>query len=94
MQQRLQKNIKNCFEFRNKFKAIFFEGIFYLHQKNIKLYQKQSKKAKNWKWSEWVEEGEGMSNLNLKGVWIPIEILTDNKLSDKEKYIYAIILLR
>ena len=33
-----------------------------------------------------------MSNLNLKGVWIPIEILTDNKLSDKEKYIYAIIL--
>ena len=39
-----------------------------------------------------MEEGEGMSNLNLKGVWIPIEILTDNKLSDKEKYIYAIIL--
>lgn len=33
-----------------------------------------------------------MSNLNLKGVWIPIEILTDNKLSDKEKTIYAIIL--
>lgn len=33
-----------------------------------------------------------MSNLNLKAVWIPIEILTDNKLSDKEKYIYAIIL--
>ena len=25
-----------------------------------------------------------MSNLNLKGVWIPIEILADNKLSDKE----------
>ena len=39
-----------------------------------------------------MEEGEGMSNLNLKGVWIPIEILTDNKLSDKEKTIYAIIL--
>ena len=33
-----------------------------------------------------------MSKLNLKGIWIPIEILTDNKLSDKEKYIYAIIL--
>ena len=32
-----------------------------------------------------------MSNLNLKGVWIPIEILTDNKLSDKEKTIYSII---
>ena len=35
-----------------------------------------------------------MSNLNLKGIWIPIEILTDNKLGDKEKTIYAIILLR
>ncbi len=23
-----------------------------------------------------------MSNLNLKGIWIPMEILTDNKLSD------------
>lgn len=66
--------------------------IFCLHPKNIKLYQKQFKKAKNRKWSEWVEEGEGMSNLNLKGVWIPIEILTDKKLSDKEKNIYAIIL--
>ncbi len=27
-----------------------------------------------------------MSNLNLKGIWIPIEILTDEKLSDKEIY--------
>ena len=26
-----------------------------------------------------------MQNLNLKGIWIPIEILTDKKLSDKEK---------
>lgn len=33
-----------------------------------------------------------MSNLNLKGIWIPIEILTDDKLSDKEKIIYSIIL--
>ena len=33
-----------------------------------------------------------MSNLNLKSIWIPIEILTDEKLSDKEKIIYAIIL--
>ena len=33
-----------------------------------------------------------MANLNLKGIWIPIEILTDKKLSDKEKNIYAIIL--
>lgn len=33
-----------------------------------------------------------MSNLKLKGIWIPIEILTDEKLSDKEKIIYAIIL--
>ena len=39
-----------------------------------------------------MEDGEGMSNLNLKGIWIPIEILTDNKLSDKEKIIYAIII--
>ena len=35
-----------------------------------------------------------MSNLNLKGIWVPIEILTDNRLSDKEKTIYSIILLR
>ena len=33
-----------------------------------------------------------MCNLNLKGIWIPIEILTDKKLSDKEKIIYAIII--
>ena len=33
-----------------------------------------------------------MSNLNLKGIWIPIEILTDDKLSDKEKSIYSIII--
>lgn len=33
-----------------------------------------------------------MSNLNLKGIWIQIEILTDEKLSDKEKIIYSIIL--
>ena len=26
-----------------------------------------------------------MSSLNLKSIWIPIEILTDDKLSDKEK---------
>lgn len=26
-----------------------------------------------------------MSNLNLKGIWIPIEVLTDKNLSDKEK---------
>ena len=33
-----------------------------------------------------------MSNLNLKGLWIPIEILTDTNLSDKERYIYSIII--
>lgn len=33
-----------------------------------------------------------MSNLNLKGLWIPIEILTDKNLSDKEKHIYSIII--
>lgn len=31
-----------------------------------------------------------MSNLNLKGLWIPIEILTDKNLSDKEKHIYSL----
>ncbi len=33
-----------------------------------------------------------MSSLNLKGLWIPIEILSDKNLSDKEKYIYSIIM--
>ena len=33
-----------------------------------------------------------MTNLNLKGIWIPIEILEDDKLSDKEKIIYSIII--
>jgi len=33
-----------------------------------------------------------MSNLNLKGIWIPIEVLTDTKLNDKEKMIYSLIL--
>ncbi len=33
-----------------------------------------------------------MSNLNLKGIWIPAEILLDSKLSDKEKIIYSIII--
>ena len=32
-----------------------------------------------------------MSNLNLKGLWIPIEVLTDKNLSDKEKHIYSLI---
>ena len=33
-----------------------------------------------------------MANLNLKGFWIPIEILTNKNLSDKEKTILSIIL--
>jgi hypothetical protein len=33
-----------------------------------------------------------MSNLNLKGLCIPIEILTDTNLSDKEGIIYSIII--
>ena len=32
-----------------------------------------------------------MSNLNLKGLWISIEVLTDKNLSDKEKHIYSLI---
>lgn len=30
--------------------------------------------------------------INIKGIWIPIEILTNEDLSDKEKLIYSIIL--
>ena len=30
--------------------------------------------------------------LNLKGIWIPIEILLDKNLSDKEKLIYSLII--
>ena len=33
-----------------------------------------------------------MQENNLKGLWIPYEILTNEKLSDKEKYIYSLIL--
>ena len=33
-----------------------------------------------------------MQENNLKGLWIPYEILTNEKLADKEKYIYSIIL--
>lgn len=33
-----------------------------------------------------------MSSPNLKGLWIPIEILSDENLSDKEKHIYSIIM--
>ncbi len=29
---------------------------------------------------------------NLKGLWIPIEILSDDNLSDKEKFIYSLLL--
>ena len=30
--------------------------------------------------------------INIKGIWIPFEILTNKDLSDKEKLIYSIIL--
>ena len=33
-----------------------------------------------------------MQENNLKGLWIPYEILTNENLSDKEKYIYSLIL--
>ena len=33
-----------------------------------------------------------MQENNLKGLWIPYDILTNEKLSDKEKYIYSLIL--
>ena len=40
----------------------------------------------------YVKEGENMQENNLKGLWIPYEILTNENLSDKEKYIYSLIL--
>ena len=33
-----------------------------------------------------------MKKLDLKGIWIPIKVLEDKNLSDKEKVIYSIIL--
>ncbi len=33
-----------------------------------------------------------MQENNLKGLWMPYEILTNENLSDKEKYIYSLIL--
>ena len=39
-----------------------------------------------------MKEGENMQENNLKGLWIPYEILTNENLSDKEKYIYSLIL--
>ncbi len=33
-----------------------------------------------------------MQENNLKGLWIPYEILTNEHLNDKEKYIYSLIL--
>lgn len=66
--------------------------IFYLQFKDIKLYNfiKKGTKAKI-KRNKRGGRGQ-MSNLNLKGLWIPIEILTDTNLSDKEKHIYSIIM--
>ena len=32
-----------------------------------------------------------MLNINLEGLWIPIEVLTDKILSDKEKVIFSLI---
>ena len=33
-----------------------------------------------------------MQKTNLKGIWIPIEIFTNENLSDKEKNIYSLVL--
>ena len=33
-----------------------------------------------------------MQNSNIKGIWMPYKILTNEKLSDKEKIIYSIVL--
>lgn len=39
-----------------------------------------------------MKEGEFMQENNLKGLWIPYVILTNEHLSNKEKYIYSLIL--
>ena len=36
--------------------------------------------------------GGFMQNSNIKGIWMPYKILTNEKLSDKEKIIYSIVL--
>ena len=32
-----------------------------------------------------------MADLKLKGLWIPFGVMTDKNLSDKEKYIYSLV---
>ena len=39
-----------------------------------------------------MKEGEIMQENNLKGLWIPYEILSNDILNDKEKLIYSLIL--
>lgn len=39
-----------------------------------------------------MKEGEIMQENNLKGLWIPYEILSNEVLNDKEKLIYSLIL--
>ena len=34
-----------------------------------------------------------MSNLKIKGLWLPIEILTNKNLSDKEKTVFSLQLV-
>jgi hypothetical protein len=34
-----------------------------------------------------------MSKTKLKGLWVPMEVIADNNLSDKEKFIYSLLLV-
>jgi hypothetical protein len=34
-----------------------------------------------------------MSKTKLKGLWVPMEVIADNNLSDKEKFIYLLLLV-
>ena len=36
-----------------------------------------------------MEGGETMANTNIKGIWLPIDILINSELNDKEKIIYT-----
>lgn len=34
-----------------------------------------------------------MAKTKLKGLWVPMEVIADNNLSDKEKFIYSLLLV-
>ena len=53
------------------------------------MYHKNENKAKI-KRTNLKKGGVAMSNLKIKGLWLPIEILTNKNLSDKEKTVFVL----